>query len=166
MQAVLPPSCLSSCARSSVLEKGTPTPGCHLHKEAELVALCSVTPSARTEGNWVYVAVTGRIHAADSGADGDLAPWCCKPKSLGCELKLDCGHTTLSSTMVNPYSLFCRKVCAPLRDMGKNNGKWGAVTLLQPPSYRENRIKYTYFLWRMKVNWKPHFFPDCLHWNL
>lgn len=94
---------------------------------------------------------TGRIRAADSGADGDLAQWHCKPKSLGCELKLDCGHTTLSSTMV----LSCRKVCAPLIDTGKNNGKWEAVTLPQPPSYRENRIKYNNFLWRMKVNWKP-----------
>lgn len=155
MQAVLPPSCLSSCGQSTVLDKGTPTPGCHHHREAELVALCSVISSARMEGNWVYVAVTRRIHAADSGADGDLSLWCCNPKSLDCELQLDRGHTTLSSTMVNPYSLSCRKVCAPLRDMGKNNGKWGAMTLPQPPSYRENRLKYKYFLWRMKVNWKP-----------
>lgn len=59
MQAVLPPNRLSSCGQNTVLEKGTPTPGCHHHREAELVALCSVTSSARTEGKWDYVASLG-----------------------------------------------------------------------------------------------------------
>lgn len=36
---------------------------------------------------------------------------CCKPKSLGCELKLDCGHTALSSTMVNPTACLQEGLC-------------------------------------------------------
>lgn len=163
MQAVLLASCLSSCGQSTVLGKGTPTPGCHLHRQAELVALCSVTFSARMDGNWDCVAVTGRIHAADGGADGDLSPWCCKTGMLQAQepwLWAEAGLWAYSPLQHHgeSYSLPCRKVCATLINTGKNNGRWGAVTLPQPPSYWENRIKYKYFLWRMKVKWKPSAF--------
>lgn len=136
-QGVCRQFCLSSCGQSTVLEKGTPTPGCHLHREAELVAPCSVTSSARMRGTGTGLLSLGGFMRL---MVEHLSPWCCQPKSLGwAEAWLQAYHPLQHQG--ESYSLSCRKVCAPLMDVGKNNGKWGAVTLPQPPSYWENRIK-------------------------
>lgn len=87
---------------------------------------------------------------------------CCKPKSpepLGWGLKLDCGHTALPSTTVNPAACVAGRLGTTDRHGNEQRDVRGCDLSPPPPSHWENRIKCKYFLWGMKANWKlPAFF--------
>lgn len=80
------------------------------------------------------------------------------PEPLGWGLKLDCGHTALLHTTVNAAACLAGR-SGPAGGHGKEQWDVRGRDLPPTPSYWKTRIKYKYFLWGMKANWKlPAFF--------
>lgn len=139
-QGVCRQFCLSSCGQSTVLEKGTPTPGCHLHREALLTVQCHLLCQ---DGGELGL---GCCHWEDS-----CSWWwstrhrdAVSPKAL-VELKHDCKHTTLSSTRVNPTACLAGRFVHPWWTWGRTMGSEGLWPYPNPPVTGKTELNNFFF---------------------